>query len=129
MSSYHFETSFTLLDFCQDKVLVDVDIRKPSLYRIIYRFVNRSGRSVTAEVTATPDSSSETQQSKPVTFPPSRHPQFVTVSGGGITSAFVLNAGSWSISLKASETIFVVGRIAKVILFVEVYTIICFLTF
>lgn len=94
---------------------MDVEIKKPSLYRIIYRFVNPTDRSVTAVVTAIPKLSGETQESKPVTFPPSRQPQFVTVSGGGTTSAFVLNPGDWSISLKTAENILVVSLIIKII--------------
>lgn len=88
--------------------MVDVDIRKPSLYRIVYRFVNPSDHSIAAEVLAVPESSSDTPQTKPVTFPTARQPELVTVSSGGVNSAFVLNPGRWSISLKVPEALFVV---------------------
>ena len=96
----------------QDEVLLDVDIRKPSLYRIIYRYVNPNDQTVTGEVTVTPESASAdvTQQSSSVSFPSSRRPEFATAAtASGISSTFVLNPGRWTFSLKTAKTIYVVS--------------------
>ena len=98
---------YAIFSRLQDEVLVDVDIQKPSLYRLIFRYVSRNVGSVTAEVTITPMTSTDVQQTSTVVFQPAFHPEFVTVSG---TGAFVLNPGRWTISLKTPESIFVVGR-------------------
>jgi hypothetical protein len=96
---------------CQDEVLIDVEIRKPSLYRIIYRYINPTANPVTADVTVTPESSaSELPQSGRVVFAPTRQPQFVTVSAGVILTTFVLNPGLWTFSLKTPAGVYVVSR-------------------
>ena len=91
-------------------MLVDVDIAKPSLYRLIFRFVNPTENRITADVTLTPEASTDVQQTSTVVFQPSPNPQFVTVSGSGIVSTFVLNPGRWSISLKTTEQLYVVSE-------------------
>ena len=87
---------------------MDVDIDKPSLYRLVFKFVNPEWTSVTADVTLTPQTSTDVQQTSTVVFPPTKQPEHVTVSGAGVVSTFVLNPGRWSISLKTSETLYVV---------------------
>jgi len=95
--------------FLQDEVHVDVDIKKASLYRIIYRYVNPGAHPVTAEVTVTPEASSEVKQTSGVTFPPSNAPHHVTVSSSrDVISTFVLNPGRWTVVLKTSGRVFVV---------------------
>lgn len=88
-------------------MFVDVDIRKPSLYRLIFRYVNSNPNPVTAEVTVTPETSTDVQQTSTVIFQSTYDPQYVTVSGSGVISTFVLNPGRWTISLKTAENIFV----------------------
>lgn len=91
-------------------MLVDVEIRKPSLYRIIYRYINPTDRTVTADVTVTPESSAtELPQSGRVAFAPTRQPQFVTVAAGLVLSTFVLNPGLWTFSLKTPAGVYVVS--------------------
>ena len=84
-----------------------VDIKKPSLYRLIFRYVNTNPDSVTADITVTPEAATDVQQSSTVLFNPSYEPAHVTVSGSGIISTFVLNPGTWTISLKTPETLYV----------------------
>ncbi len=52
------ENTVTLLSnyFCclQNEVIVDVDIMKPSLYRVVFRYVNNNPNPVTAEIKLTP---------------------------------------------------------------------------
>jgi laminin alpha 3/5 len=88
--------------------LVDVDVSKPSLYRLIFRYVNPTDDRIMADVSVIPGSSSDVEQNSQVAFEPSMIPQFVTVSGGGLVSTFVLNPGRWSISLKTAEKLYVV---------------------
>jgi len=92
----------------QDEVLIDVDVRKPSLYRIIYRYTNPTDRSVNADIAVTPEtSSSELPQTSRVVFAPTRQPQFVTASEGSVLTTFVLNPGVWTFALKTPSAVFV----------------------
>jgi len=94
----------------QDEVLIDVDVRKPSLYRIIYRYINPTDRPVTADIAVTPEtSSSELPQTSRVVFNPTRQPQFVTASEGSVLTTFVLNPGVWTFALKTPSGVFVVS--------------------
>ena len=95
------------LSHFQEEVFVDVDIRKPSLYRLIFRYVNNNNAPITAEVTVTPETSSDVQQTSTVVFQATNEPRYVTVSGSGVISTFVLNPGRWTISLKSPEKLFV----------------------
>lgn len=99
---------YAIFSRLQDEVLVDVDIKKPLLYRLIFRYISRNVASVAAEVTITPMTSTDVQQTSTVIFQPAFRPDFVTVSG---TGAFVLSPGQWTISLKTPESIFVVSSI------------------
>ena len=101
---------YAIFSRLQDEVLVDVDISRPSLYRIIFRYVNPSDSRIMADVSVIPGSTSEVEQNSQVAFEPSMLPRFVTVSGGGLVSTFVLNPGRWSISLKTDQQLYVVGE-------------------
>ncbi len=87
---------------------MDVNVDEPSLYRLIFRYHNPSDESIIADVTLTPESSADVEQTSTVMFVPTRQPQYVTVSGSGVISTFVLNPGRWSISLKTPERLYVV---------------------
>ena len=101
-----FQTRFCIT---QPEVRVDLDIRKPSLYRVIFRYVNPNPSPVPAEVLIRPESSSEVQQTSFV-FPPARRPEHLTVSGSGVVSTFVLDPGRWTVALKTSDSVLVVCR-------------------
>ena len=95
----------------QDEVLVNVDVNKPGLYRIIYRYVNPTDDDVIADVTVTPETSGDVTQSSHVTFEPTAgaRPQFASVSTGSIVTTFVLNPGPLSVALKSSPGVLVVS--------------------
>ena len=101
LSIYHF--------FWQPEVLLDIDISKPSLYYVIYRYINRNDNSVTGEVTLTPMTSTDTEQTSSVTFAPSRDPAFSNVGQSGVSMAFVLNPGKWTVSTNVPDTVFLVS--------------------
>ena len=83
-----------------------MDVERPSLYRIVYRYVNPALESITADVTAQPEpGSTDVEQTSTVVFAPTgRVPTHVTVGfASGIVSSFVLNPGRWTISLKVPQ--------------------------
>ena len=82
-----------------------MDVERPSLYRIVFRYINPSLESITADVNAQPEAgSTDVEQTSTVVLAPTgRVPAFVTV-GSGIVSSFVLNPGRWTISLKVRRS-------------------------
>jgi len=104
----------------QDEVVVNVDVAKPGLYRIIYRYVNPTPDDVTGDVTVTSESSGDVTQSSHVTLEASSEPRFVSASQGGVVTTFVLNPGPLSVALKSPPGVLVVG-IHRVLLTAIVY--------
>jgi len=96
---------------CQDEVLIDVDIRHSSLYRLIFHYVNPNANTIHANIKITPMRSADVEQRSSVAFAPAdaRNPQLVTVPGEGTVSTFVLNPGRWTISLRTAEKLYVVS--------------------
>ena len=82
-----------------------MDVDRPSLFHVIYRFVSREFATVDADVTATPEQSDGLEQSSTVSFVTTFDPMFVTVSG----TPFVLDPGRWTFTLTILENVFVVG--------------------
>ena len=93
----------------QDEVLVNVDVAKPGLYRVIYRYVNPTGDDVTGDVTVTPEASGDVTQSSHVTLEAASEPQFVSASQGGVVTTFVLNPGPVTVSLECPPGVLVVS--------------------
>ena len=93
-------------------MLIDVDIKHSSLYRLIFRYVNPNVFTVNANIKITPMTSVDVEQTSSVAFLPAEpsNPQLVTVPGEGIVSTFVLNPGKWTISLKTDQKLYVVSR-------------------
>ncbi|XP_054277134.1 laminin subunit alpha [Macrosteles quadrilineatus] len=86
----------------------DVYIVKPSLYRMVLRYVNFNNETVTGHIKITPESQSDTEQTFVVAFKPTRTPAFVTVAGpsNGIPSPLVMNPGQWAVSIKTEKNLF-----------------------
>ena len=93
----------------QPEVLQDIEISKPSLYRLVYRFVNLNDQSVKGEVTFKPQSAFDIEQKGEVMFVPMTDPDFASVGNSGGLATFVLNPGVWTISVKADESVFLVS--------------------
>lgn len=55
----------------------------------------------------TQSTSPGTEQSQPVTFPPSTEPAFVTVPQRGFGEPFVLNPGAWALLVEAEGVLLV----------------------
>ncbi|XP_076440495.1 laminin subunit alpha-like [Babylonia areolata] len=96
---------YAILTDVQPEVLLEVNIRIPSLYRIIYRYVNRNEKPVRGDITLTPDSSTNNIQMGEIIFQQTLEPKFATVTSGAV-SAFVLNPGRWTISTKVPNIAF-----------------------
>ena len=87
---------------------LEVNIRIPSLYRIIYRYVNRNENPVRGDITLTPDSPTDNIQMGEILFLQTLEPKFATVTSGAVSS-FVLNPGRWTISTKVPNIAFLVS--------------------
>ena len=87
----------------QDEVQVAVDINKASLYRIVFYYHNPGFNNINADVTVTPERSTEATQSGNIILPSTAHPEHQSV-----LNTFVLNSGRWTISLKTPERLYVV---------------------
>lgn len=88
---------------------MDIEVNKPSLYRLIYRYVNKNDDYVSGEVTLTPQSLTDVEQNGEVIFMSTDEPSFSTVGLSGLLSPFVLNPGRWVVSLKVPESVFLVS--------------------
>lgn len=106
--------NLTLLNnitFFQNQIIQEVYIQKPSLYRMVLRYVNPNDESVLGKITITPDNPSDEIQHYQVVLKPSPTPVFVTVSGAmsALPSPLVMNPGQWSVSIMIEKSIFLVG--------------------
>ncbi|XP_077867614.1 laminin subunit alpha-5-like, partial [Saccoglossus kowalevskii] len=98
---------YAVMSAVQPEVLIPVEIRNPSLYRLVFRYVSQNNEPVNGEVTVTPRTQSELaiEQTSSVVFNPGTSPQLVTVSGNGVIMPFVMDPGQWIISVKSPENI------------------------
>lgn len=89
----------------QSEVLNEVNIFRSSVYRIVIRYLNPSNENIVANIVITSDNPLESDQNAQVLFKPSNEPQFVTVAGDKdvLTSAFVLDPGRYTISVKTDR--------------------------
>ncbi|XP_031783644.1 laminin subunit alpha [Nasonia vitripennis] len=92
----------------QDKIINEIEIEKPSLYRMVLRYVNRNTEPVIGKITITPDSHYDPEQSFSVQFKPTTNPSFVTVAGihGTLPSVMVMNPGHWTVSIATEKSLF-----------------------
>jgi len=96
------------VDLLQNEVLQDFLIEKPSLYRMILRYVNPNDHTVMAKVKLSPENPNDAEQSYLVRLEPTREPAFVTVAGpsGNLPTPFILNPGSWTSSIATNNSLF-----------------------
>ncbi|PVD23436.1 hypothetical protein C0Q70_16705 [Pomacea canaliculata] len=96
---------YAILTNVQSEVLLDVNIRIPSLYQIIYHYVSRNDNPIRGDITLTPDSPTDVAQHGEIIFLPTFDPKFAKVTSGGVSS-FVLNPGRWTVSTKVPNIAF-----------------------
>uniref|UniRef100_A0A8C4YYG1 Laminin subunit alpha 3 n=1 Tax=Gadus morhua TaxID=8049 RepID=A0A8C4YYG1_GADMO len=92
---------YAVLSPAQSDVRVKVHVEgreaRESWYRLVLRYSNPSGSSVTGTVEAT----GIRAQSQEVVFPAGPGPAFLTVPGDGFAQPFVLTPGNWFIHIRA----------------------------
>ncbi|KAH3831938.1 hypothetical protein DPMN_105211 [Dreissena polymorpha] len=97
---------YAVLSRVQPEVRVNIEINKPSLYRLLFRYVNLNEKSVNANITFTPLSMLDIQQGSQIAFGPTRNPAFTDGGNLGGQMSFVLNPGQWTVAIKADESVF-----------------------
>lgn len=97
---------FTIFWF-QPEVEMDIEIKKPSLYRLIYRYVNVNNNVLRGQVMLKPHNPTDVTQSSEVFFQVTTEPMFVTV-GSGRDYEFVLNPGRWTVSISSPDILLLV---------------------
>ncbi|XP_050541070.1 laminin subunit alpha [Daktulosphaira vitifoliae] len=95
----------------QSEIVHEINIDKPSIYRIVLRYVSRSNETIVGQVSVTPETPNNIniEQKFMVQLKPSKTPSLVTVSGAtnNIPSPFVMNPGRWAITIKIDQGLFV----------------------
>lgn len=92
------------------EVIQEIYITKPSLYRMVLRFVNNNLYTVVGSIRITPENPNDIEQMIKVQFRNSSKPAFVTVSGetGNIPKPFVMNPGKWAVSINVNQSVLLV---------------------
>lgn len=93
---------YAILTAIQPEVEMDIEIKKPSLYRLIYRYVNVNNNVLRGQVMLKPHNPTDVTQSSEVFFQVTTEPMFVTV-GSGRDYEFVLNPGRWTVSISSPD--------------------------
>ncbi|CAI4221509.1 unnamed protein product [Auanema sp. JU1783] len=90
----------------QEVLILEVDITKSSVYRLLLKYKNPTPVQITADVTLSPRalSSHDQEQKEKVTFAPSNDPQIkeVTVKG----KPFVMNPGRWALKIATKQRLY-----------------------
>lgn len=110
---------FFKLFWFQPEVEMDIEIKKPSLYRLIYRYVNVNNNILRGQVKLKPHNPTDVTQSSEVFFQVTTEPMFVTV-GSGRDYEFVLNPGRWTVSISSPDILLLVRNFVNCL---EIYTI------
>uniref|UniRef100_A0A803YEN2 Laminin subunit alpha 3 n=1 Tax=Meleagris gallopavo TaxID=9103 RepID=A0A803YEN2_MELGA len=86
----------------QNEVRITLNVEKSNLYlfRIILRYINPGGESLSGRISA-----SGAAQSKEFVFPPSKEPAFVTIPGKNSTESFSLVSGTWTVNIIAEDVL------------------------
>uniref|UniRef100_A0AAV2LXJ7 Laminin subunit alpha-5 n=1 Tax=Knipowitschia caucasica TaxID=637954 RepID=A0AAV2LXJ7_KNICA len=90
----------------QSRVVVQVSVGSPDLFKVMLRFLNRGGAPVWGRVTILEEAWHYychhcSEQSKQIVFAPSAEPTFVNVPQNNFVEPFVLNPGSWTVVIEA----------------------------
>jgi len=88
----------------QTEIRITIDVDKPSVFRLIFRYMNRNLETVNADVLVTPDDPQQDEQVDMLSFPPTEEPDFLTTD-----TSFVLNPARWTVTLKTERDLDVVS--------------------
>ncbi|VDM61018.1 unnamed protein product [Angiostrongylus costaricensis] len=97
---------YAVFSTIQDKVLLDIDVAKASVYKLLLSYHNPTTVPVTAFITVAPKMthSQDIEQSEKVALVPTEIPSVKEVTVAG--KPFVLNPGKWSISVSTKQRLF-----------------------
>ncbi|KAJ8738019.1 hypothetical protein PYW08_000614 [Mythimna loreyi] len=100
---------YVVFSMLQNEVTNRVMIPKSSLYRMVLKYANPLQDPVIASIVITPDNVVDTQQKFNVALRPTHKPQLVTVAGdkGVAPSPFVMNPGSWMVTIKTNKEVMI----------------------
>ncbi|EYC06964.1 hypothetical protein Y032_0073g800 [Ancylostoma ceylanicum] len=90
----------------QEKIILDIDVAKSSVYRLLFKYHNPTTVAISAVVSVAPrmTHTQDIEQSEKVTFPATDAPAVKEVTVAG--KPFVLNPGKWSISIGTKQRLF-----------------------
>lgn len=88
---------YAIMSVKQPKVIIDVDIKRPTLHRIVVRYVNKEHRTIRGQITITPKAQIEMVQMASITFKPASIPRWTKLIDFG--STFVMDPGQWMLSI------------------------------
>lgn len=98
-------------DLQHEIIMQNIMVHKPSLYRMVLRYVNKNSQDVMGTISIIPDNPSDSNQTFTVVFKPSEVPTFVTVfnSKTSVPSPFVMNPGIWTVSITIKSYLLLVS--------------------
>ncbi|CAG9836790.1 unnamed protein product [Diabrotica balteata] len=107
-SNYSWKGYAKFSSILQREVVQEINIVKPSLYRMVFRFVNPNPYTVIGSIRIVPENPNDNDQVMQVQFRNTSQPAFVTVAGesGNIAKSFVINPGRWSVYININQTVF-----------------------
>ncbi|CAJ0584396.1 unnamed protein product, partial [Mesorhabditis spiculigera] len=90
----------------QEKIILDIDISKSSVYRVLLHYHNPTTVPITAILAVAPSriSTHDVEQSEKITFVPTSEPSTIEATLPG--KPFVLNPGKWALSLTTKQRLF-----------------------
>ncbi|XP_078397304.1 laminin subunit alpha-3 isoform X1 [Cetorhinus maximus] len=90
----------------QPEVIMSITVTSPNLFRIIFRYKNRTPKPVRGRISITEEVNVDSccnflSQAKEITFPRSKEPSFVTVARNNYGDPFPLTPGTWTVNIEA----------------------------
>ncbi|XP_022089419.1 laminin subunit alpha-like isoform X2 [Acanthaster planci] len=96
--------AYAVMSSIQPIVVRTVEVSTSSLYHLVLHYVYRGDSNVRGRLTITPsDPSLGSEQFSDILFVAGPDPQLVTIEGGGVITPFVLNPGTWTVTIEAPE--------------------------
>ncbi|XP_074640335.1 laminin subunit alpha-like [Tubulanus polymorphus] len=98
---------YAIFSKIQPTVVIDVEISKPSIYRVLYRYINTGFDAVTSRISIAPIrgglNDDQQEQEGSVIFQSTHDPRLATSVSGTVPASYVLSPGKWTISLSVPK--------------------------
>ncbi|XP_072324624.1 laminin subunit alpha-3 isoform X2 [Scyliorhinus torazame] len=97
---------YTQMSTVQPEVVMSITVTSPNLFRIIFRYKNRTPKPVRGRISITEEVNVDSccnllSQSKEIIFPRSKRPSFVVVARSNYGDPFPLTPGTWTVHIEA----------------------------